>query len=62
MCRASGFRRSEGKRHLVDRLKWDHMRMNLKEIGCENVAWLQTAQNMIHWWRLVGIVMNLLVL
>jgi hypothetical protein len=32
--------------------------MDLKETGCEGVAWIHLAQDRVHWKALVKIVMN----
>jgi hypothetical protein len=37
----------------------DIIKMDLKEIGCQDVDWVQLAQE--QWWALVNVVMNLLV-
>jgi hypothetical protein len=33
--------------------------MNVKEIGHEDVDWIQMVQDRIQWWTLVNMVMNL---
>jgi hypothetical protein len=33
--------------------------MNLKEIVCKGVDWIQLTQDMVQWWTLVNTVMNL---
>jgi hypothetical protein len=43
--------------------RWeDNIRMNLEEIGWEDVDWIQLAQDRDQWWALVNTVMNLRVL
>jgi len=32
--------------------------MDLREIGCEGVKWIEVAQNRIHWWIFVNTVIN----
>jgi hypothetical protein len=36
--------------------------MNVKEIRCEGVNWIRLAEDRIHWWAVVNMVMNLWVL
>jgi hypothetical protein len=54
----------EGKRPLGrPRRRWeDGIRMDLEEIGCEGVEWIQLAQDRDRWRAVVNAVMNLLVL
>jgi hypothetical protein len=54
----------EGKRPFErTRHRWeDGIRMDLREIGCESVDWLQLAQDRDWWQALVNTVMNLRVL
>jgi hypothetical protein len=33
--------------------------MDLKEIRCEDIDWIHMAQDRVHWWALVNMVMNL---
>jgi hypothetical protein len=42
------------------RNRWeDNIRMDLREIGQDNVDWMQLAQNRDQWWVLVNTVTNL---
>jgi hypothetical protein len=54
----------EGKRPLGrPRRRWDHgIRMDMIEIGCGSVDWIQMAQDRDRWRVLVNTVMNLRVL
>jgi hypothetical protein len=54
----------EGKRPLGrPRHRWeDGIRMDLKEIGCGGVEWIQLAQDRYRWRAVVNTVMKLLVL
>jgi hypothetical protein len=54
----------EGKRPLGrPRRRWeDGIRMDVREIGCGSVDWIQLAQDMERWWALVDTVINLRVL
>jgi hypothetical protein len=54
----------EGKRPVGrPRHRWeDGIRMDLKEIGCRNVDWIQLAQDRDRWWALVNTVINLWIL
>jgi hypothetical protein len=36
-----------------------NMRMDLREIGWDDVDWMHVAQNREQWWALVNMVMNL---
>jgi hypothetical protein len=51
----------EGKRPLGRRrCRWENnIKMNLTEIGWEDVKWLLLVQDMDQWWALVNTVMNL---
>jgi hypothetical protein len=51
----------EGKRPIgTSRHTWgNNVRMNLREMGWENVDWTQLAQDGYQWWALVNTVMNL---
>jgi hypothetical protein len=54
----------EGKKPL-SRLKhrWKHnIKMNLKEIVCEDVDWTHVAQDRVQWQTLVNMVVNLCIL
>jgi hypothetical protein len=54
----------EGKRLLGrPRRRWeDNMKMNLQEVGCGSMDWIDLAQERDRWWTLVDAVMNLRVL
>jgi hypothetical protein len=51
----------EGRRSLGrPRYRWeDNIRMNLREVGCECVDWMELAQDRDRWLALVSAVMNL---
>jgi len=51
----------EGKRPLGrPRLRWeDNIKMDLQEVGCGCVDWIELAQDKDRWWALVSAVMNL---
>ena len=51
----------EGKRPLGrPRLRWeDNIRMDLREVGCGCVEWMELAQDRDRWHALVSAVMNL---
>ena len=51
----------EGKRPLGrPRHRWvDNIRMDLQEVGCGYVDWIELAQDRDRWWTLVSAVMNL---
>ena len=51
----------EGKRPLGGpRRRWvDNIRMDLQEVGCEDVDWIGLAQDRDGWRKLVNAVMNL---
>jgi hypothetical protein len=34
-------------------------KMDLKEVGCEGLDWIELAQNRVRWWAVVNAVMNL---
>jgi hypothetical protein len=40
----------------------DAIKINCKEIGCEDVGWIHMAQDRDSWWSFVNTVMNLWVL
>jgi hypothetical protein len=54
----------EGRRPLGrPRRRWeDGVRVDLREIGLEDVDWIRLAQDRDRWWAVVSAVMNLLVL
>jgi len=50
----------EGKR-LLERpwRRWeDHFKMDLQEVGCEDMDWIELAQDTERWRTLVNVVMN----
>ena len=51
----------EGKRPLGrPRRRWEHNnKMDVKEMGCEGMDWIELAQDRDRWWVLVNVVMNL---
>ena len=51
----------EGKRPLErPRCKWeDNIKMDLQEVGCEGIDWIELAQDRDRWRALVNAVMNL---
>jgi len=51
----------EGKRPLGrPRSRWeDNIKMDLQEVGCGSMDWIELAQNRDSWWALVNAVMNL---
>jgi hypothetical protein len=51
----------EGKRSLGNpRRRWeDNIRMDLREIGCEGVDWINLSQDRGQWWALVDTEINL---
>jgi hypothetical protein len=51
----------EGKRPLErHRHRWENnIKMDLKEVGCEGMDWIDLAQDKVSWWALVNAVMNL---
>jgi hypothetical protein len=49
--------KSDGKRQLRrPRSRWEYNRMDLREIGCEDVEWIHLAQVMDQWQALVNMV------
>ena len=55
---------TEGKRPLGrPRLDWeDNIKVDLQEVGCEGVDWIDVVQGRYRWWALVNAVMNLQIL
>jgi hypothetical protein len=53
--------KSEGKRPLGrPRHRWeDNIKMDLQEVGCESMDWIDQAEDRDKWWALVDTVMNL---
>jgi hypothetical protein len=53
--------KSEGKRPLGrPRHKWeDNIKMDLQEVGCDGMDWIELAKDRDRWWTLVNAVMNL---
>ena len=53
--------KSEGKRPLGrPRHRWENnIKMELQEVGCAGMNWIDLAQESDRWWALVNAVMNL---
>ena len=50
----------EGKNYLEDRHRWeDNIKMDLQEVGCGGMDWIDLAQDCDRWRALVNAVMNL---
>ena len=51
----------EGKRALeITRTRWeDNIKMDLQEVGCEGLDWIELAQDRERWQSHVNVVMNL---
>ena len=42
------------------RRRWeDNIEMDLQEVGCGHIVWIDLAQDRDKWWALVNVVMNL---
>jgi hypothetical protein len=37
----------------------DNIKMDIQEVGCESMDWIELAQDRERWWALVNAVMNL---
>jgi hypothetical protein len=50
----------KGKRPLGrHRRRWeDNIKMDLQEVGCGGMDWIELAQDRDRWWALVNVVMN----
>ena len=45
------------------RRRWeDNIKMDLQEVGCGGMDWIELAHNKFRWWGLVNAVMNLWIL
>jgi hypothetical protein len=52
--------KAERKRSLGrPRLRWEDIKPDLKQIGCDDVDWVQVAQNSVRCWALVNIAIRL---
>jgi hypothetical protein len=53
--------RPKGKRPLErPRHRWeDNIKMDLREIGINEVNWIQLAQDMVQWWAFVNTIIDL---
>jgi hypothetical protein len=56
-------KKTMGKRQLGrPKVRWDdNIKMDLQEVGCESIDWIELAQDGDRWWALLNAVMNSLV-
>jgi hypothetical protein len=52
--------KSEGKKQLGrPRHRWENIKIDLQEVGCEGMDWINVAQDREKWQAIVNVVMNL---